>query len=76
MPWFYLGAILFSLSTWRSEAVGLGHAPPDAWRYGWHRRVFAALQIAEVSLAFLGVMTLFAVTAKYRWSKQLRGWIE
>jgi len=52
--WFYLGAILFSLSTWRSEAVGAGHAPPDAWRYGWHRRVFAALQIAEVSLAFSG----------------------
>ena len=23
-PWFWLGAILFSLSTWRSEAVGSG----------------------------------------------------
>lgn len=27
--WFVLGAILFSLSTWRSSRVGPGGAPPD-----------------------------------------------
>jgi hypothetical protein len=27
--WFFLGAILFTLSTWRSSRVGLGRAPPN-----------------------------------------------
>lgn len=28
-PWFYLGAILFSLSTWRSRSWRIGRPPPN-----------------------------------------------